>query len=306
MNYQCLIWGVGDEYNQCLNQINYEILKSNLTVLALISKDKYSRTLDGYKIISKDKIIDYKFQYIIVFNEKRYIDIVNECKGLGIDESKVINGKVFKLPCFDLERYLSLIENPVTIISDDCWAGAYYNYLGLKFSSPFINMYILREDYLKLLQNLEYYLKQPFELYESGDFYFGKVMKASLGAGDKRIILNLNHHTDFESAKQDWEKRKKRININNLLVKITIDDGNIEACKEFQKLPFYKKVCFTTNNIQDTDVAYIPRFTWKCLNKPEQEGTNSFASYVRNINYLPKSCDILKLLVEGHNYMREN
>ena len=33
----------------------------------------------------------------------------------------IINGKIFALLLFDYNRYVQLIKNPVTILSDDCW-----------------------------------------------------------------------------------------------------------------------------------------------------------------------------------------
>jgi hypothetical protein len=34
-----LIWGISDEYTAHINQINYEILKGNIYIQAMVSKD---------------------------------------------------------------------------------------------------------------------------------------------------------------------------------------------------------------------------------------------------------------------------
>jgi uncharacterized protein (DUF1919 family) len=58
------------------------------------------------------------------------------------------------------------------------------------------------------------------------------------------IELCFSHYTSYESAVADWEKRKKRINWNNIFV--TMYTENYEIVEEFDKLDYEKKVCFTT------------------------------------------------------------
>lgn len=120
---KCLIWGNGLTYEKYINHIHFEVLKGNIEVCAIICKkeDKYCRTRDGYFIISKEDIQNFEFDYIIIASEKHYNEIYSAALGLGIQREKIINGKVFALPLFDFKRYVSLVENPVTILSDDCW-----------------------------------------------------------------------------------------------------------------------------------------------------------------------------------------
>lgn len=48
-----------------------------------------------------------------------------------------------------------LIKNKeVTIISNNCFAGMFYKYYGLKFNSPTIGLFIRSSEYIKFLECL--------------------------------------------------------------------------------------------------------------------------------------------------------
>lgn len=68
--------------------------------------------------------------------------------------------RVFQIPCFDFLEYVQLKRNSVSIISDDCWEGNVYNYLGLRFDSPFINFFINNNDFIKMISNFENYIEK--------------------------------------------------------------------------------------------------------------------------------------------------
>src|SRR5215216_531302 len=48
-----------------------------------------------------------------------------------------------------------------TIISNDCFGGMAYEELGLRYESPFVGLFILPEDYIRLLRNLKTWCTQP-------------------------------------------------------------------------------------------------------------------------------------------------
>ena len=120
-----IVWGIGNDYEMILNQLMYEILKKNLTCEALVCREKdiYADSKDGCRIIKKSEIMNFQYDYIVISSSQYFIEIKKEIMDLGIAESKVIDGSVFKQPLFDFGRYVSLLENPITILSDDCWGG---------------------------------------------------------------------------------------------------------------------------------------------------------------------------------------
>lgn len=126
-----------------------------------------------------------------------------------------------------------------SIISSNCTGGVIYHDLGLRFDSPFINLYILPDDYLKLLHNLPMYLAA--EMTEERDtdceFPVGRLLD---------IHIYFKHYSSFAEAVTKWNERKKRINYDNLFVLFCDRDGcSMEHIKIFEQLPFAHKVCFT-------------------------------------------------------------
>lgn len=120
-----VLWGLGNDYEWLLNHILFEIHKGNMSVEGIVcrEKDKYCSFKDGFRIISRDELMDIDFDFVIITSSKYYKEIKDEAILLGIKEKQIIRGQIIKLPLFDFERYVSLIRNPVTILSDDCWGG---------------------------------------------------------------------------------------------------------------------------------------------------------------------------------------
>lgn len=70
----------------------------------------------------------------------------------------------------------------------------------------------------------------------------------SLGkSGDKpQIVLHFLHYKSFDEASMSWERRKSRINKNNIFVIYTFIDGtNLKLMKKFDRLSFKNKVAFS-------------------------------------------------------------
>lgn len=302
---KCLVWGIGDEYNSCYNQLLFEELKGNLFIEALISKDKYAKYIDAKEVIDKAEIFNYVFDYIIVFNKVKFLTIKNEAIELGVTKDKIIDGRIFEIPNFDFKRYCSLIENPITIISNDCWGGMISNYLALEFCSPFVNLCLSTEDYMKFLENMNYYLQQELRIESEGDIYSCSVPTGSLGDWNNKIILNFNHHASFIEAKNDWDRRKKRINLNNLFIKITLENNDETIIRRFDKLTYANKVCFCPKQLEYESTVFLPRYIWTSMNKCRQEGSNNFGAFIRSVYYMLKSCDVLKMLCGEKDFVRE-
>lgn len=303
---KCVIWGIGKEYDGIINQISYEIYKGNMTVEALVCRkeDKYCSFKDGFKIVAKEEIATMKFDYLIIASSYYFDEIKREAFEYGILPEKIIDGKVFRLPLFDFELYSELISNPVTILSDDCWGGLVYNYLGLKFSTPLINTYWNRGEYSRFIQNPRFYLQTELTMVKEGDLKLGEIPIGKLGDEENFVQIEFVHNTNFEEAKGQWDRRKKRINFNNIIVKMGF--SNVEKNKKFYLDSFekckYRKILFYDGNEDVENVIKSDRFIWE----PARIG------YVRSFNYndfmlhqYPNVIDIFKLLVGKKEYLRE-
>lgn len=151
-----------------------------------------------------------------------------------------------------------------TIISCNCIGGILYHELNLQFCSPTINLYMNCEDFIKFCENLEYYLS--LEIIE----YTGPIERDyPLGMlGD--ILIYFVHYHSLEEAKEKWEIRKKRMDMDNIFIIATDRDGcNDALIKRFSELPYEKKKLFAHIPYKEfKDVVYIKGYE----NKQEIEG----------------------------------
>lgn len=130
-----------------------------------------------------------------------------------------------------------------TIFSQNCIGSVMYHDLGLQFNSPTINMLFKPKDFIKLLDNLNLYLSEKIVFIESDKKYpVGKLYD---------IEIEFVHYHDQEEVLKAWNRRKKRINLNNLFV-ICCDDGlSYDDILFFDNLPYKNKVIFLSKQYEN-------------------------------------------------------
>ncbi|WP_017810410.1 DUF1919 domain-containing protein [Clostridium saccharoperbutylacetonicum] len=230
MSYKVIIWGTGKEYDRVMANLKSDISQGKIQVVVLVSSYKESISyLDGKKIILPMEINEYEYDYLLIANKDYEEEIRKNALNVGVDNKKVIGYNALSNDLFDFDKYIHILKSNISIVSDDCWGGSTYNSLSLPFNSPFINLFPIMynsergticDDYYKLLNNLEYYLSQPLKVITDGNgtnFPMGSI-------GDVR--LNFNHYSNFEEAKKAWDRRVKRFNFKNYIVKKTIYDDD--------------------------------------------------------------------------------
>ncbi len=125
-----------------------------------------------------------------------------------------------------------------TVLASDCNGTFMYYDMNLPFLSPTINLTIGMEDFVKMLENLEWYLQQDIEeLSGDGGYPVGRL-------GD--IKIHFIHYKTFSEGVGKWNERKKRINWKNLfIVGSEKGDCTYETIQRFERLPYRNKVIFT-------------------------------------------------------------
>ena len=142
-----------------------------------------------------------------------------------------------------------------TIISSNCNGEFWYYDMKLKFLSPTINLSFDMNEYVKMLENLRWYMKQPILPYEDNRFEFPTGKLAD-------IEIRFNHYNTFDEAVAKWEERKKRIEWDNLFI-LGIDGDNCsyKTMQRFDQLPYKNKVIFTHIPYPEIESSYyIPGF----------------------------------------------
>lgn len=132
-----------------------------------------------------------------------------------------------------------------TIISDNCWAGRVHEELGIPYTTPFIGMFIYSEDYVKLVKNFEDYMNSELSFIKESRWKGDYNGSYPLGLLND-IEIHFLHYESEESAYAKWNRRKKRINYDNLFFKMNDDNKcTFELLKEFDHLDLAHKVIFS-------------------------------------------------------------
>lgn len=99
----------------------------------------------------------------------------------------------------------------------------------------------------------------------------------------------MHYHSESE-IRLKWNRRLKRIDRNNMLVKLSdTDEGlfNEEILKRFEALPFKHKVCFTCKPYpQSKSVIYLPEFKNQGRVLYEWAYSNRHYKFVKEVNKL--------------------
>ncbi len=199
---------------------------------------------------------------------------------------------------FAKKRQKKLKNTDFTIISNNCWGGMIYESYNLRKNTPTVGLYFYAEDYIKFLKNLKKNLNTKLtfinpseskwkELFmsdkRSGTFPIGKI---------NDIEIFFLHYKSAKEAKEKWERRCKRVNFENLIVKF--NDQNMcteQDVKEFFKLPFKNKIFFTVKNWNIDQKYYKVRQLFNrnyILASYEPFGKNKYINLEETFNNLSK------------------
>ena len=131
-----------------------------------------------------------------------------------------------------------------TLISSNCNGGVVCSDFGVRFNSPFVNLFLTASDYIKLLQHFDYYMAKNLRFTEEVDDVYGVVDYPVAYLGDIKIYFM--HYKSKNEAERIWNYRKERINKDNMFVIFTDRSGCTQKdLEDFDKLPYKNKVVFT-------------------------------------------------------------
>lgn len=129
----------------------------------------------------------------------------------------------------------------LTIFSNNCWAAEVYKELDIKYQTPMVGLYVLTDDYVKMLEDLQAYMQYELKFIKRSE-------KSIYPIGLLHDVeLHFMHYKTEEEAMEKWNRRKERINYDNLFIELSDrDDLSIETYERFNMLP-YKKICFVAS-----------------------------------------------------------
>lgn len=153
------------------------------------------------------------------------------------------------------QRQRKRIKNQqFTLLTGNCIGGYLYHQLGLRFTSPTINMMILNTDFKRLVLNLEKYMELIPIPYT--DPRYPDVPSALLGD----IVLHFTHYHSVDEGIEAWEKRKRRINYDNLYIIISDIDLTKQDIEDLSSTKCKKIVVMTSKDYGYDHCLYIPEY----------------------------------------------
>lgn len=276
--FKIVLWGIGEGYNEFIRFRGYE----TVNVVAIVDREKRYKYLDGIPVIHPIDIIsgDVEFDYIVisVIEDAIFREIVEEAIILGIPRDIILPLRIFKIPFFNFDEYVSIKNSKISILSDYCFAGYIYHKFGMQFTTPTIKMYSDNPNYYRFISNLEKYMNTSMVEVENivddpspGGYAYPR------GRLDD-VEWTFNHDVIYETAKERWEKGVSRFNWNNYMVIMTIESE--EYAYKFNSLPIKKKIGFYYKDLGLDSVVYIPEW-----NSPKIRArfAYSFSSYVNRV-----------------------
>ncbi|HHV7262490.1 TPA: DUF1919 domain-containing protein [Haemophilus influenzae] len=151
-----------------------------------------------------------------------------------------IKSAVNKRQRFFINRSLQrkLTNQGMTVISANCVGAFILHDLHQPFNSPFVNLYLSPQDFLRYLQNMDFYRTQPLTFVQTEKSYpVGKLAD---------LEIHFMHYHSEQEANEKWQLRTSRMKLDNLFIMMTDRDGVTEKdIQLFDQLPFKNKVIFT-------------------------------------------------------------
>ncbi|CBK79363.1 Exopolysaccharide biosynthesis protein [Coprococcus catus GD/7] len=164
-------------------------------------------------------------------------------------------------------RQKRLTNTDFSIISNNCWGGVCYEYFNLKKKSPTVGVYFFADDYIKFVFNLRYYLSKEIEIIDCNQSkYYDELKKRGennipIGRIDDIEVVFL-HYKDPDVAKDKWERRRKNVNWNNIILKFSYMNGcTDEHVNQFEKIKNVKKFVLVPRKFPEYEDCYVASYS---------------------------------------------
>ena len=201
-----------------------------------------------------------------------------------------------------------LTNRNFTIVSNNCWGGFVYKTFNLEYNSPFIGLFLFAPDYINLLKNFKniinnelIFINPEESRYKDKLIEYGTFETYPIGKLDDGVEIHFLHYTSKKEAKEKWNKRVQRIDMNNLLVKFSDRDlCSEELIYEFNKLKFKNKLCFTAKEYKNSNTIVLKEFKGKECVENEWNYYKKYIDIVNIINSLKEDSIIYK---DRDNYL---
>ncbi|WP_373100316.1 MULTISPECIES: DUF1919 domain-containing protein [Pasteurellaceae] len=142
-----------------------------------------------------------------------------------------------------------LQNHNMSLLASNCNGALILHDLGERFNSPFVNLYLTPQDFIRYLQHMKYYQHHPLRFAAENTPY-------PIGYLDD-LTIHFMHYHSAQEAEAKWQERSRRIDPDNLFIMMTDRDGcRYQDLQAFDQLPFAHKVVFTRKPYADINSAF--------------------------------------------------
>jgi len=148
----------------------------------------------------------------------------------------------------------SISKKDFCIFSNDCWGAEIYRKMQIPYNTPFVGLMMMAPCYIKFLKDPHKYLESKLEFISESVYKKINELRTQNRKFPVGKILDIEilflHYKSEKDAFEKWNRRKARINWDNICVKFTMDKdyATEEHLKEFEILPYERKVSFSKNS----------------------------------------------------------
>jgi uncharacterized protein (DUF1919 family) len=135
-----------------------------------------------------------------------------------------------------------------TLISNDCWGAEVYKYFNLPWNTPFIGLFFMAEDYLRLVANLRHYMGSELIFVQESRHAVVNAMRVRnpypIGLLGGEVEIQFLHYHSEQEAREKWARRTARMNWDRLVFKFDAskDQATVEQAQQFDKLPYKRLI----------------------------------------------------------------
>lgn len=167
--------------------------------------------------------------------------------------------KVFKIRKYTSDLRKEVTDSKFTIISNNCFAGSIYQDLKIPYRTPTVGLFLYSDCYMRFVKDLKYYLSLELIFIKNSKYVSSDSNNNHyypIGLLDD-IEIHFLHYDNEEEATVKWNKRKERVNYDQLYFVFSDRDGfNKDNFCDFLDLDC-KKVLFTSQNKYNSDHTII-------------------------------------------------
>jgi uncharacterized protein (DUF1919 family) len=207
-----------------------------------------------------------------------------------------------------IDKYFSGFERSklknkdFSIIGNNCVAGGMYHKFGLKYTTPTIWTFFFPEEYIRFLENLDWYLKQPLEFTKETKHPMAHRLSETIhrnypiGVLGGDVEMHFMHYKTEEEALEKWTRRIKRVNFNNLFIIFSDAEEEFkeELLERYEKLTYEHKIFFSSKPRSNCKSTVFVEDYAEATHVYDSTRNRKYEKYIDLVKWLNCEKDFLK------------